>query len=93
MKNIRCVVFIKCFTFQAYFNISSNDRITVGHMLSSSLCCIALGLAPILLPSKEPLRSHLPFGFSLERFQASHVVDASITPSQSPSFDDFSDIP
>jgi hypothetical protein len=36
--------------------------------------------------------SHFPFGFSLEHFQASNVVDSSITPSQSPAVDDFRDI-
>jgi hypothetical protein len=45
-----------------------------------------------MLSGREFLISHFPFGFILAHFQASNVVDSSITPSQGRTSDDLADI-
>jgi hypothetical protein len=73
----------------------------IAQPVFASLTAASLGefarptLMPELMNCQTVLRtciSHFPFGFSLEHFQALSVVDSSITPSQSPAFDDLPDI-
>ena len=50
---------------------------------------------PVARPRLLNVQSSIPhfsFGFILRHFQASNVVDFSITPLQNPAFDDFPDI-